>query len=221
MKRILAAAALATVTATAGNAALVVDVFGLPTENFFAVEFSGSATNTGGAATLDTDGHQGWYESVFQGTTTIGEFTNASPSIQLAPIMGPGGGAATMQINSIGPSVTRGIDSIVFRNDTGANGDDFLLSIMGAPMEQIGLAMGDMLTFSGTLYFAENITNVYSGVGPASFTMSNFSDAAEFDLTLSFDDGRSGISPVPLPAALPMALFGLGALGFVARRRKS
>ena len=61
MKRILAAAALATVTATAGNAALVVDVFGLPTENFFAVEFSGSATNTGGAATLDTDGHQVWY----------------------------------------------------------------------------------------------------------------------------------------------------------------
>ncbi|MFS4439401.1 VPLPA-CTERM sorting domain-containing protein [Paracoccaceae bacterium GXU_MW_L88] len=88
--------------------------------------------------------------------------------------------------------------------DTGVNPENVFISLKGSTSFAAYLLNDDVT--AGTYYTGDLINNG-----------GNVSDLSHISV---WYNGDGGVSPVPLPAGLPLAMLGLSALGFAGIRRK-
>lgn len=147
------------------------------------------------------------------GGGTLGQYNDPFGNLS-ASIGSVTSSSAYSQIQVIDNSASEG-DSIRFSTDDKVGG-----SGTGLAYDASGSQVG----------FISNTGSVFSSVSlPASLSLSDFETDAYFFFSgrndrfvtdfLIADITRLELAPVPLPAALPLLLAGLGALGLVARRR--
>ncbi len=87
-------------------------------------------------------------------------------------------------------------------------------------------AKGDQALFAEEVLFSDNVSGFlavdgFDGVSTLTFTFADSGEGASGAIdNLTFEVADTP-APIPLPAALPMMLAGLGGLGLVARRRRA
>lgn len=193
MKKILLGAAVAASLGTGAQAALVVDVSGITGVGFVSVDFSGSDIATSG------------FSGTSLGWGNLGNYLNSTVTT------GFFGGNAEINIGLTSP-VTTGITSLVFDDDGLGNVDDFGVFFASS----VDFMSGDLVSWSSLeVILAQDISTLFNGSSTSTFFSTNDQG---LDLQLTFSPKTA---VVPLPATLPLALLGLGALGFVRRARRT
>ena len=87
-------------------------------------------------------------------------------------------------------------------------------------------AKGDQALFAEEVLFSDNVSGFlavegFDGVSSLTFTFRDSGEGASGAIdNLTFEVAGINPAPIPVPAALPLMLAGLGAFGFVARRRR-
>jgi hypothetical protein len=102
--------------------------------------------------------------------------------------------------------------SVFFGPYTRSAADD----LFGTPV----ISVGPGNSFAGLLF--DTTFTVTGGVGAGTYLLSFFGN--EFQVTPegnTVDFKMTGVAPVPVPAALPLLLSGLGVFGWLARRRRA
>lgn len=190
---LLALGATALVSADA-QAALIVDVNGLPGSGQTTWTFSGSAIASGNGNFFRTPG-SGNNDNMWQ---DIGSFT----AIQDANFFFSGG-AASISINSGTPVA---ITAAYFDNDDGLS-DDWTAAVAS----NLLFNPGDVVSWTGVATINSDVNFLFDTSLPAQFTSSNFSPGTGLALQLN-------VSPVPEPSAA-LLLLGSGAMLLLRRRR--
>ncbi|KMK66102.1 hypothetical protein [Puniceibacterium sp. IMCC21224] len=211
MKHILLAGVFIASIGTASQAALVADVSGVVGLGYTAISFRESSTAVG-------DGYfqYGSDMSIGDAWQNLGDFTGINDFEILSPIYGN----AEINIGAGGSAVTRGIDMFYVNHDL-TFGDAFGVGVVGP--DNFTFATGDLVSWSGELVFATDISDMVNFTGSRSYFGSAYGGGGtQLDLELIFN---AKLASVPLPASLPLALAGLLAmvgLGWSrARRRKT
>ena len=139
------------------------------------------------------------------GGFTFDTATSGFSAIAIAtPIGSYGGGSGTL----IPDTASFGFPEDIFSFDNGAT--TFFFSVEGLNLAAPDVPAGGGTTFSNVFAFEGDAVNDDFQIDPFGNSASYFGD-----VTVSAAD----VAPVPLPAALPLLVAGLGALGALRRRR--